>query len=1721
MKCSNNSIIQCVSIFAIGFAKHFVAESGGDQSITNSNSNFGAVSLEAVGFRPESFDRDDVGYITHVIPPRELIYRETNVTWLPLDVSKIISAATTSRLYLSGYESKTVPPPTQIDSYRIGAKEGEELNLNIILGAEQSNFKAPILMTQPSGIGTSSKKTFVAGRLSGINSITSNIITLTSNHTFFNGEKVRVISDNGDLPENLSADKIYYVNTTGLTGNQIKLSSTLNDSNSGNTITGISNGGGRFEVISFVSDKSPGEVGHPIQYDDTQKQWYVQTTSATISNTIYGGIVGIGTELLGNQTGSTFITRRVDNRGLDDRVYKLRYVIPKEFVNARPPTDGFVLQESKTTGITSASYLSSQLSDTIQLRNPKIITTASYAGGNVNIRTELPHRLQTGDIVKISNVISSNQSVESYNGSFTVQSVATPREFSITGFSSNPGTFLNQVNQRSTQQQVNALPTIQKEKAQDSAFIYRSTEIKPLIPGAGGQDGIYNITVLSGSISPNKTTGFGLSERNFNQDVKNLYPQTDRDNYNSDPLPTISYAELSPLGVVRTSDKKNSITKESLNYFFYNNRVGYAITGAIVSGTGNTTITLYTDIDHNLNSVKSVTLLNSGLGYNNNVGVTSTIYSSELLNSGLPGKNASAKVVVSVANTIATVQIVDGGSAYAIGNTMSVSPAPAGAPTSYAFVQVTSINNNIGHGLDLNGFMEPSMNGTFKIVDVPSSRSVSILIEGGLTSVNFRTRNDDRLPIAYLSAEGVGITTITHNKVAGIATVLCQVGHGLLSGSAFKLVGIGNTFLAKKFIVNETLGITSFSFYTGITTVTQTWNLTGATIQKSALSANGRSLGSGEENLAGRGNLLYVGVTTTLSNSITSTDTSITLTSANGFTKGDYITIDGEILRLTNDAASNVFSVIRGRFSTSSSAYQAGSVVRKIRILPMEIRRPSILRASGHTFEYLGYGPGNYSTSLPVKQDRILSNEEVLVSQAREQDGGTVVYTGMNDRGEFYSGATKINGATGEEETIDAPVVTFFGDEGESVTQRNSGVFDDLIVKERLTVEGGENNNQTSQFYGPVNLTQKLTSTADAGLETRDLYIKGVASQPKLFTVGIQTPTDSKRSGDVSFLATPEPGGYIGHVYADGDWRRWGMISKEKNSDFLVLDKVSIGASSGIFNWSSLLEVNGTVKVKDLNVTGEVIFAGAQAIALASFDTIDLNKTITFTGVGTNYTIKTTNANTIAQFQNLEVTGYAVTFTNPTVRFENSFNSVYTGVSTIAGTLNVNNLISSSGVITASNMIVNNLNAGRLSVSTEAYVVSGIITAIRTKYIGGLGNAGVGETVGQIMLNVGIITSLTGTACTITTINGTDAFITGVRANTALATPLATINTGIITNFKSTNAGITSAYVNVGVVTTLIVPSNGYQGAVGDGWFGSPVAYVNSGFTTTAVVTGWLGAPTGYINSGIITTLSGDASGATGGTLKYLNAQIGASLWLSGSSSGQGVFANSGIITNFGQSTKITLIHCGDGAIGNPVGVVTAALFRSAVPTGTAPITVVSTTVCTNLNADLLDGRNSTGFLNGINDVWQTSDDGQQRLYFATNSTSYYRSPAGGHEFRGSAGTATFIIDNTGNISAAGEVTANSDERIKTNIKTIENALDKTMQLRGVEYDRTDIEKHQIGVIAQEVEKVLPDVVHTKEDGMKSVAYGNIVALLIESIKELKGEVSELRAELNELKGTK
>ena len=84
-------------------------------------------------------------------------------------------------------------------------------------------------------------------------------------------------------------------------------------------------------------------------------------------------------------------------------------------------------------------------------------------------------------------------------------------------------------------------------------------------------------------------------------------------------------------------------------------------------------------------------------------------------------------------------------------------------------------------------------------------------------------------------------------------------------------------------------------------------------------------------------------------------------------------------------------------------------------------------------------------------------------------------------------------------------------------------------------------------------------------------------------------------------------------------------------------------------------------------------------------------------------------------------------------------------------------------------------------------------------------------------------------------------------------------------------------------------------------------------------------------------------------------------------------------------------------------------------------------------------------------------------------------------------------------------------------------SLDKIEQIEGVTYVRLDADKNNThrhaGVIAQQVEKVLPEVVHTdSKTGMKSVAYGNMSGLLIEAIKELNNKVKELQEQINQLK---
>ena len=190
IKITNDAIVQVVSVFAIGYNKHFVAESGGDASITNSNSNFGQLSLVSDGFKKEAFDKDNKAFITHIIPPRAIESTEEDIDWLTLDQD---ASNTSTKLYIFGFKNKQVKPPVLTQGYRIGAKVNDKL----FLGSNSASIVMPS--------GASSFEEYSVGEPS------NNLFTVSNSgtHNLTTGEKVIITSDDGDLPENLRTNTVY------------------------------------------------------------------------------------------------------------------------------------------------------------------------------------------------------------------------------------------------------------------------------------------------------------------------------------------------------------------------------------------------------------------------------------------------------------------------------------------------------------------------------------------------------------------------------------------------------------------------------------------------------------------------------------------------------------------------------------------------------------------------------------------------------------------------------------------------------------------------------------------------------------------------------------------------------------------------------------------------------------------------------------------------------------------------------------------------------------------------------------------------------------------------------------------------------------------------------------------------------------------------------------------------------------------------------------------------------------------------------------------------------------------------------------------------------------------------------------------------------------------------------------------------------------------------
>ena len=278
----------------------------------------------------------------------------------------------------------------------------------------------------------------------------------------------------------------------------------------------------------------------------------------------------------------------------------------------------------------------------------------------------------------------------------------------------------------------------------------------------------------------------------------------------------------------------------------------------------------------------------------------------------------------------------------------------------------------------------------------------------------------------------------------------------------------------------------------------------------------------------------------------------------------------------------------------------------------VETRRPSILRSGNHTFEYVGFGPGNYSTGLPSVQNRVLTDAETLLAQSQKEDGGIAFYSGLNSNGDLFIGNTRISAVTGEEASLDTPSLSIVGE-----TANLRPVFDEIIIRDSITVE-----NQTleSKFKGSVIVDKNLS--VGESLECGDLKItEGLGSSQGSKKINVTTSQPSASiaasDGDYSLRQDNFNGEYTGWYFTNGAWAKFGLA-----------DTGNLKITGGSANAGTWTDGAGDLQLKnglglDIQSTGTLnVNSGATTLGgnLTVTGTSEFNNTVDVDG---NFAVRT------------------------------------------------------------------------------------------------------------------------------------------------------------------------------------------------------------------------------------------------------------------------------------------------------------------------------------------------------------------------------------------------------------------------------------------------------------------------------------------------------------------
>ena len=1002
VKASNRAVIQAVSVFAVGFADHFIAEDGGDMSITNSNSNFGSNAMRSIGFSDTSFNKDSLGEITHIIPPRNIESAPSNVYWESLDVVKTQAEGSNTRLYINGRTTElAVTAPGSgftggnYEAFLNGVGTGKNLTITV----------------QNGEVATATFQNQDYGNLQP-----GDKVTITSPTT---GGLPAEITFGGTLTSNAGEYKIGYksLDKTGAAENDLLY------------VPLFATAGATEQTVQSARIDKDGTTNKVFEYDYARTNWYIRVDST--GNNIYGVLSGnttrYGTSLIEN-TPTSYISRLVDERVDDDKIFRLRYVTRRAADGTLPsfPQAGYVIQPKKG----SVRGVGDRFTDAanLLLLNKETMATdlvsryKTYVGGGQLPNTDADATTSCEeDIVRIIETVAYDLR---YGGNARTYDGAS---YYAVGGLADSATGIN------------------GERDETVAMI---NSVSSLNGGSDLFDGLkvmFN-NVINNGVTGTDANGVAVNAQQWGNSPGNLLPE-----------------------YITGEEQLTNTTGGCTN----------------VISAANTLLNIYT----------------TALGTDASPGTLGSV-TRETHDSTRPREQEGSDYF----------NIYDRISGQEYNDVYYIYEVEEEQPFFY-----DSVNQVETPGIYYLTVLKGS-------VYINGSQTAS---DAALANNNFRFSQeiDDLYP------------TIDIDNVVSDPLIAKSIADPLTLGRVQTQDGTSTNI---NLDVDKSFSITKESlayFFDEYLNNEVEWDWDGV---------------------------------------------------------GDNTVTHRRIANPT-DGSSNGVSL------TTMSSRSGDTEVRKIDLNPgesgwtieVELRRPSTIRSGNHTFEYVGFGPGNYSTAFPIRQTKVLSAEEQKYSQSLKEAGGIAFYSGLNSNGDLYIGNTVINAVTGK------------------TTSNEINELTTLTIRNNLNVLGGTGNSIASNFQGPVNFIGNVN--ADGGdYVFSNIQLRNSAGFVTKFNNGTTAnlPTTDLSKSDIQFNLNPYDGGSVGHVYSeDNEWRPFGLIGTEKlhvyddsaspsghtlniGSDF----ESGVAATQTTYNYKFDLDVTGNQRIGEHlvigNTTNDATFEG-------------------------------------------------------------------------------------------------------------------------------------------------------------------------------------------------------------------------------------------------------------------------------------------------------------------------------------------------------------------------------------------------------------------------------------------------------------------------------------------------------------------------------------------------